>query len=523
MAKISGISARNLRTLYDLGDPIRIAPITVLLGRNSAGKSTFARILPLLRQSAERRKRSPILWFDDLVDFGTFSQAVTRGEDTIELTLQIDNIDSHTNAHNSEFYFDSQHPTNPISLRTTKVSLTLRMKDETTYASTIKIETAGTNIRLEMSSPTDLDSIWVGEKEYTLPAERHRVVLEQGAILPKVRFIEKKRIDSKDSSIWFYVKNPWQTEIVDFILSKLHKRTHRETVKQIVAQLSIGSLTETLDIMSKIEGPNSWQEIRGDINFSRGVIDKLIISNIDILIEKIDEAISSVAKGVRYIKPIRATAERYYRRADLAVSEIDPDGRNLPIFLDSLSSFQLRKFREWLKENLGLDVIPKKEGAQIALQAKSESDSDLSNVADMGFGISQILPVAAQLWASINQFSRHYANSSFIVIEQPELHLHPEFQAKIGNVLAGVISRTPTNSRIITNSGPNIIVETHSQHLVNRLGLLIEEKKLAPEDVSIVIFEPNTERPGTSSISVAKFDSNGVLDNWPYGFFEPTI
>ena len=68
MARLSAIGVRRLRTLYDLGTPVPLTPLTVLIGRNSAGKSTFARLLPLLRQSAERKKRGPILWFDDLVD-----------------------------------------------------------------------------------------------------------------------------------------------------------------------------------------------------------------------------------------------------------------------------------------------------------------------------------------------------------------------------------------------------------------------------------------------------------------------
>lgn len=69
-------SVENIRRLARV-DPIEIRPITVLVGRNSAGKSTFLRSLPLIRQSIETRTSAPILWFGDLVDFGDLKSAIS--------------------------------------------------------------------------------------------------------------------------------------------------------------------------------------------------------------------------------------------------------------------------------------------------------------------------------------------------------------------------------------------------------------------------------------------------------------
>ena len=69
---------KNLRSLKAT-PKIEIRPITILVGRNSAGKSTFLRSLPLLRQSIETRSSAPILWWGDLVDFGDFAAAVNDG------------------------------------------------------------------------------------------------------------------------------------------------------------------------------------------------------------------------------------------------------------------------------------------------------------------------------------------------------------------------------------------------------------------------------------------------------------
>ena len=68
----------NLRSISTM-KPVELRPITILVGRNSAGKSTFLRSLPLLRQSLTVRTSGPVLWYGDFVDFGDFKQSVRRG------------------------------------------------------------------------------------------------------------------------------------------------------------------------------------------------------------------------------------------------------------------------------------------------------------------------------------------------------------------------------------------------------------------------------------------------------------
>jgi AAA15 family ATPase/GTPase len=75
---VVGFGVKNLRCLTDTG-VVAMKPITLLVGRNSSGKSTFLRALPLLRQSVETPRQSPILWFDpQYVDFGSFDDAVNH-------------------------------------------------------------------------------------------------------------------------------------------------------------------------------------------------------------------------------------------------------------------------------------------------------------------------------------------------------------------------------------------------------------------------------------------------------------
>ena len=82
---MQSIHFRNIRSLKDTGD-INLTPITLLVGENSSGKSTFLRTFPLLKQSIRKRTDGPLLWagdMDDYVDFGSFKETITN-KDTQE-------------------------------------------------------------------------------------------------------------------------------------------------------------------------------------------------------------------------------------------------------------------------------------------------------------------------------------------------------------------------------------------------------------------------------------------------------
>ncbi len=532
MGRLSAIGVCRLRTLYDISPPIPLRPITVLVGRNSVGKSTFARLFPLLRQSAAEKKRGPILWFGDLVDYGTLSQAVTHGETDLELILEFDDLtDKHRRGGSGPLTiteFDTPFH-NGLHIERAVVSMTMAedATSESTYTKQLKITVAGTTICLRMNSSAQLEHFSVGDTPFSV--EPNDTLIEQGRLLPRLIFI---RHHSNEPNVLYRTRfSPWRSMATDLIHSALHRNTSKKTAAKIASQIPVADPDEIRQIIKRLDGPPTWNNTREILarndDFIGKLVCRLIAANIEILLEMLDDTAGRSALGVRYLKPLRATAERYYRRADLSVSEIDPDGHNLPMFLDSLSKNELSRFRRWLNDNLNVDVEPNREGAQVVIMAKTPNDSRQSNVADMGFGISQVLPIAAQLWLSSNRVRSRSSPTSFVVVEQPELHLHPAFQATLGSVIAAVAC--PKNRDDARNAPmhytipPRIVVETHSPHLVNRLGHLIEEGHLKPDDVSIVLFEANESRVGTSTARLSKFDEQGVLLDWPFGFFEPDI
>jgi predicted ATPase len=224
--------------------------------------------------------------------------------------------------------------------------------------------------------------------------------------------------------------------------------------------------------------------------------------------------------AVEYIGPARARSERFYRQQELEVSEISPDGKNLPMFLASLDFGQLDDFSNWVQRAFGYGVSVHKTEGHISINLEHRGQS--VNVVDTGYGVSQVLPVLAQIWwMQFAQRDRRYSRirSDFdiktLAIEQPELHLHPAHQALLADVLVEALSSAKSHG------GPSqyYVVETHSESLINRLGELIDDGEVDAGEVQVVIFGDLSDDLDKSDVTIAEFDEAGVLRNWPFGFF----
>lgn len=119
-------------------------------------------------------------------------------------------------------------------------------------------------------------------------------------------------------------------------------------------------------------------------------------------------------------------------------------------------------------------------------------------ITDVGFGVSQILPVIALCY--------YVPEGSTIILEQPEIHLHPAVQAGLADVFVDAM-------RV---RGVQIVLESHSEHLLRRLQRRIAEEKLTGEEVALYFCEA-TE--GRSRATELELDIFGRIENWPEGFF----
>ena len=241
------------------------------------------------------------------------------------------------------------------------------------------------------------------------------------------------------------------------------------------------------------------------------------------MINVLDSEMTSFYSRCGYVAPFRAEASRYYRSQGLQVNDIDPYGRNLQEFISSLTKSQLDDYNYFLENILKIKVFVKASAGHYSI-ILSDSNHQV-NMTDVGFGYSQILPILTKLWYAHSKkrlsrlrYSSYLMQSDVTLIEQPELHLHPAMQALVADALVDFLEFSDSYDRNIMRDV--LIVETHSQTIINRLGRRIREGKLSPDDVNILLFSKGDLNADTM-IRVSTFNEKGQLINWPYGFFDP--
>lgn len=134
----------------------------------------------------------------------------------------------------------------------------------------------------------------------------------------------------------------------------------------------------------------------------------------------------------------------------------------------------------------------------------TRGSEDEVNLTDVGFGISQVLPVLVQCF--------YAPQGSIILMEQPEIHLHPSAQSALADVMIDVINSCE-------NGQPRniqLIIESHSEHFLRRLQRRIAEDVVSQDKVS-AYFANITKTPAT--LDPLELDKYGNIRNWPDNFF----
>ncbi len=156
---------------------------------------------------------------------------------------------------------------------------------------------------------------------------------------------------------------------------------------------------------------------------------------------------------------------------------------------------------------------------EVHLKLINKANGCLIEIEDVGVGISQIIPVLTAI--IISNHSR--TNSYKAFIQQPELHLHPKLQAQLADAFIETV-----NSHLQAGYFPTFIIESHSEHFLLRLLRRIREshksdnkdklRGLSSKDVSVLYVDKSDD--GTSKIFPLRISPEGdFIDRWPHGFF----
>ena len=472
----------NIRSLVDSGE-VRIAPITVLVGQNSSGKSTFVRFFPLLRQTAEVLAREPLLWFGRFVDFGSSEEAASRtggtGGPGFDATFDIDKF-SLAYRRRGLFYRTSQTKEfTPVKVGIRYLSIQADKKQYDFKLSFLEHE-----ISLQMNDLAVV-KLQINGTDYTEIVQGKLLVSTWSACFPNLVFRDESTPDS----------DPFAKQIVSYVRSNTHGKSQNDRVARLARSLINVPLDNILATVIEPSGADStwhkttiaWTAKTDPFKLLR---DWIIGTRLPELVQIASTTFNSQCAQVRYITPIRASAERYYRQQGLALGEIDPQGQNVAMFLHNLSSSEKLRFMSWMGENFGYSVDTIATSGHISMVirgAGDESGTETFNLADTGFGFSQMIPVLTQIWSLINLrggVSKATSTTTIVAIEQPELHLHPRLQAVLADLFVQAVTLAHDNGVDL-----RLLIETHSEQIINRLGRRVSEAKLRVEDVAVVLFD----------------------------------
>ncbi len=499
------IQIKNLRSLKDTHE-IEMKKINVLVGGNSSGKSAFLRIFPLLKQSFSKRINGPILWCgddDDYVDFGSFKEALNynayKNDGTIRFIFDFF-ADFRFRVISNEAVIQRKMSGN------VKVEFAISNNKETTYdyVSELILEYKNYHLDVSISDENKIAMLKLNDNSID--------------IIRQADDFYDKLYDAGMFGIALYdISQTARKEIKEFLNLEDDEKLNQR----------VGVLYNVLEDDEKDTGMSDDNEIYKKVAYEEKYNPQKVLKlkewvylyYLPDFFNSISDYIKGYFQNVYYIAPVRATAERYYKLRNLAVDEVDCRGKNLPVFLKSLSRSSFCSFQEWTLDNLGFKVLISVSEGHVSLKIQKEGQAKAVNLSDTGFGYSQILPIVTQLWfirTEIGEKKEPRAKNincnipKTIVIEQPELHLHPALQAKLIDIIA----------KVAKEGNIHFIIETHSETMVNRIGTLINRKKIENDDVGIVIFNKEFGDDETQ-ISKSSFDDEGYLENWPIGFFEP--
>jgi len=435
---------RNFKSWVDTGD-VRLAPLTGIFGSNSSGKSSLLQMLLLLKQTTESNDRKLVLKTGNLqdgyVNLGTVSE-ITHGEST-ELTMDV-----------------SWHlPTTPSS--------------------------ASKNA----SSNENLPSIQITEPE-----------TDNEFLIETLEFSTSIFSDRQNTHVSriSYLADRFKVEM---LRSKNNQYSIRVNVDGTEPQRPQGRPR----VFMSPEKCYGFSDEALRFYQNTGYLSDIVLS------------FEQQFKRVYYLGPLRGYPQRTYNWAgespsgvgmsgELAISALLA-GKNVKVYppkkSKGVTQFKLEeRVAKWLVEMRMASSFHTKQlidgGNQYEVRLKRTSQSHEVLITDMGFGVSQVLPVLVLCY---------YAPvGSTLIFEQPEIHLHPAVQSILADVFIDVMK----------NRGIQLIIESHSEHLLRRLQRRIAEEKLMLEQTALYFCDLTN---GQSHISELKIDMYGNILNWPKDFF----
>ncbi len=435
---LTSLRIQNFKAWADTG-PIRLAPLTVIFGANSAGKSSLGHLLLALKQTALSADRKRALHLGDensLIELGTFAECIHQHD--LGKTLRFD--------------LGWVLPT------------TMTVRDPLTHTRFV-----GDGLHLSVKLLADKrEQPLVQHLSYELQYEG------QQALAVKYSRSPEGKLDITSDQI------------------KLVRTTGRAW---------------------PLDEPDKFYRI-SDQSRAR-------FQNADFLSDMALQTEAALG-SIHYLGPLRDHPKRIYSWSGETPESVGQRGEfTIPAILAAreqnrmLSRGYKKKqypfdefIAQWLKELGVIESFSVKSVAkgrkEYEVLVKTRATGSEVKVTDVGFGVSQVLPALTQAF--------YCPAHSTVWMEQPEIHLHPQVQAALADAFISAIkAREHGKQRNV-----QLIVESHSEHLLNRIQRRVAEGDILPTDVA-VYFCRRTE--SATELEALRLNEYGEIENWPENFF----
>ncbi len=277
--------------------------------------------------------------------------------------------------------------------------------------------------------------------------------------------------------------------------------------KEIIQQLkkSPNINPDFLDMIEKGEG--EWTVIQ-----EKGLLKaRLMLGSFPLSIEHTGK-LKDFVEHLIHVPGLRGNPERFYRKTT-SLSGWYPGlfDKYVAGIVFSWRNKEKQKYKTLIQQLSKLGLVTHIDSnliddTKIEIQVSrfnSAIEEDSVNISDVGFGVSQTLPVLVALIAA--------SEDQLVYIEQPELHLHPNAQFKLAEIIAEAVNR-----------GVQVVIETHSSLLLTGIQTLVAKGELESGKVSLNWFSQNPEN-GETKVDQATLDENGAFGDWPEDFDDVTL
>ena len=437
--------------------------INILIGENSAGKSSLFKFFLLLKQSMlgfKNRSSFNLALKGEIFDFGSFKDIVSFNEIDNKIIFEFEFSNYH------EFYVEflnsylenviSNHPQFTQDFVNLTRNNDVRLRFEIDH-----------NIKNHSGTKISIYSKDLGEVELK-------------------SYVKDNKVFKND--VCDILFNSPKNEIIEYPSVEFDREAFFKYCK-------VESLQEIIKEKNDFESD-------GDVLKAFFPISYLLISQ---------NFLESILEDIEYINPIHSNPKRFFMLEEIGNKSTTIDLDSIVNFLNDEDIYPattrdalISRMNEAIKF-LGIADEIKFESAEKipVVELKAKIRDFWSNISDVGYGVSLQLPI---LFRTI--IAGLISKDKLIFIEQPEVHLHPKLQAKFIET-------------ILKFGGDNIFyIETHSEHIVRKLQSMVknDEYKLSAKDVSIYYFE--REKKGSKITNHKILESGKLSKNFPTGFFD---